>query len=144
MDGPVAQNLGWVIELTVVVLLRLAAVVYMSPVFVFPGFVVGAVGGWCGQVYMKAQLSVKREMSNAKSPVLSHFGAAIAGLGVFIDDGALRTYTDCVDVVSIRAYNAQHTFKLESLNRINRYTRSARTFYNLNRYVSKPWLIADF
>ncbi|KAJ3554167.1 hypothetical protein NP233_g12480 [Leucocoprinus birnbaumii] len=30
--------------------------------------------------YLKAQLSVKREMSNAKAPVLAHFGAAIAGL----------------------------------------------------------------
>jgi hypothetical protein len=26
------------------------------------------------------QLSVKREMSNAKAPVLGHFGAAMAGL----------------------------------------------------------------
>jgi hypothetical protein len=37
-------------------------------------------GGWIGRIYMKAQLSVKREMSNAKVPVLGHFGAAIAGL----------------------------------------------------------------
>ena len=64
--------------------------------------------------------------------------------GAPVDDGALRTYTDYVDAVSIRAYNAQHTFKLESLSRINRYTRSARTFYNLNRYVSKSWVIVDF
>lgn len=81
MDGPVAQNLGGFLELSITFFMRLAAVVYMSPIFVFPGILVGTLGGWCGQVYMKAQLSVKREMSNAKSPVLSHFGAAIAGLG---------------------------------------------------------------
>ena len=51
------------------------------PIFVIPGLLLGAVGGYLGQVYMKAQLSVKREMSNAKAPVLGHFGAAIAGLG---------------------------------------------------------------
>ena len=54
-------------------------------------------------------------MSNAKSPVLSHFGAAVAGL------------------VSIRAFGAQDKFKYESLSRIDRYVRSGRTFYNLNR-----------
>ncbi len=68
-------------------------------------------------------------MSNAKSPVMSHFGAAIAGL------------------ISIRAYGAQDTFKSESLKRINNYTRSARSFYNLNRYAimscSRSRLIPD-
>jgi hypothetical protein len=38
-------------------------------------------------------------------------------------------------VVSIRAYGATDTFKKESMNRINRYTRAARTFYNLNRWI---------
>jgi len=56
-------------------------------------------------------------MSNAKSPVLGHFGAAIAGLP------------------SIRAYGSQNAFIRESLKRIDRYTRAARTFYNLNRWV---------
>ena len=35
--------------------------------------------------------------------------------------------------VSIRAFGAQDTFKTESLHRIDKYTRNARTFYNLNR-----------
>lgn len=117
MDGPVSQNLGWVIELTITLAIRFAAVVLMSPIFVVPGLVVGILGSWCGQIYIKAQLSVKREMSNAKAPVMSHFGAAMAG------------------IVSIRAFSAQDTFKGESLARIDRYVRSARTFYNLNRYV---------
>ncbi|KAH8120523.1 hypothetical protein DFH11DRAFT_1560461 [Phellopilus nigrolimitatus] len=117
VDGPVSQALGWVIELTLTLAMRMAAVVYMTPIFVIPGIIVGAFGTFIGQVYIRAQLSVKREMSNAKSPVLNHFGAAIAGL------------------VSIRAFGAQNAFKTESLHRIDRYTRSARTFYNLNRWV---------
>ncbi|KAG8926193.1 hypothetical protein FRC00_003145, partial [Tulasnella sp. 408] len=80
-----------------------------------PGLVVAAVGAWLGQVYIRAQLAVKREMSNAKSPLYSHFGAAIAGL------------------ISIRAYGAEEKFKLENMKRIDFYSRPGRTFYNLNR-----------
>jgi hypothetical protein len=58
---------------------KLGAVVTMTPVFLGPGLFIGMLGGWIGRIYMKAQLSVKREMSNAKAPVLGHFGAAIAG-----------------------------------------------------------------
>lgn len=38
-------------------------------------------------------------------------------------------------LASIRAYGAQKDFRDESLRRINRYTRAARTFYNLNRWI---------
>ena len=58
----------------------------------------------------------RSEMSNARSPLFSHFGAAIGGL------------------TSIRAYNAEAAFKTESLKRVDKYTRPARAFYNLNRY----------
>ncbi|KAI8982789.1 multidrug resistance-associated ABC transporter [Trametes punicea] len=118
VDGPLANNLGWVIELTVSMVMKFLAVVSFSPIFTIPGAIVAVVGGWCGQIYMKAQLSVKREMSNARAPVLGHFSAAIAGL------------------TSIRAYGAQGRFKEESFRRIDRYVRAARTFYNLNRWVS--------
>ncbi|KAI0329604.1 multidrug resistance-associated ABC transporter [Cubamyces sp. BRFM 1775] len=118
VDGPLANTLGWVIELTVSMLMKFLAVVSFSPIFTIPGAIVAAVGGWCGQIYMKAQLSVKREMSNARAPVLGHFGAAIAGL------------------TSIRAYGAQDQFRKESYRRIDRYVRAGRTFYNLNRWVS--------
>lgn len=60
---------------------KFGAVVIMSPIFAIPGTILLVLGGWLGQVYMKAQLAVKRERSNARSPVLAHFGAAISGLG---------------------------------------------------------------
>ncbi|KAI0638608.1 multidrug resistance-associated ABC transporter [Trametes polyzona] len=118
VDGPLANTLGWVLEMTVSMLMKFLAVISFSPIFTIPGAIVSAVGGWCGQIYMKAQLSVKREMSNARAPVLGHFGAAIAGL------------------TSIRAYGAQDQFRKESYRRIDRYVRAGRTFYNLNRWVS--------
>jgi hypothetical protein len=64
-------------------LAKFVAVVVFSPVFLLPGVAAFVVGAWLGQIYIKAQLSVKREMSNARSPVLSHFGAAIAGIGAW-------------------------------------------------------------
>ncbi|KAH9854915.1 multidrug resistance-associated ABC transporter [Lenzites betulinus] len=118
IDGPFASHLSWVIELSVAMLMKFLAIISFSPIFAIPGAIVSAVGGWCGQIYMKAQLSVKREMSNARAPVLGHFGAAIAGL------------------TSIRAYGAQDQFRKESYRRIDRYVRAGRTFYNLNRWVS--------
>ncbi|KAG2113689.1 ABC transporter type 1, transmembrane domain-containing protein, partial [Suillus clintonianus] len=117
IDGPFAQGIGWVVELSLTMIVKLGAVVAMTPIFLVPGLFIGLLGGWIGRIYMKAQLSVKREMSNAKAPVLGHFGAAIAGL------------------TSIRAYSAEDKFKQESLNRIDRYTKSGRMFYNLNRWV---------
>ena len=65
-------------------IMRLGAVMVFSPIFLFPGLVVAVVGSACGKIYIKAQLPVKREMSNARGPVLGHFGAAIAGLGWLI------------------------------------------------------------
>lgn len=40
-------------------------------------------GGTLGNIYIKAQLSVKRELSKAKAPVVAHFGAAVEGIGMF-------------------------------------------------------------
>jgi len=68
------------IESTISLAIKFAAVILFVPIFVLPGIAVFVVGGICGQIYIKAQLSVKREMSNSRSPVLAHFGAAIAGL----------------------------------------------------------------
>ncbi|KAF7792451.1 hypothetical protein EIP86_003488 [Pleurotus ostreatoroseus] len=53
----------------------------MSPIFAIPGLALCAIGYWLGQVYMRAQLAVKRERSNARAPVLGHFSTAIQGVG---------------------------------------------------------------
>ncbi|KAI0258309.1 P-loop containing nucleoside triphosphate hydrolase protein, partial [Gloeopeniophorella convolvens] len=117
IDNTLADNFEHLVGVSSTVIIKLASIVFFTPVFIFPGLVVFAVGAWCGQLYMKAQLSVKREMSKMKAPMLGHFGAAIAGL------------------VSIRAYGAQEDFRQESYNRIDNYTRAARVFYNPNRWL---------
>ncbi|KAJ3512976.1 hypothetical protein NLJ89_g3209 [Agrocybe chaxingu] len=117
IDTALAWGFAAVIELVLYMIIKLTGAVLFTPLFLAPGLVIAALGIYLGNIYLKAQMSVKREMSNARSPVLSHFGAAIAGL------------------TSIRAYSAQNPFKVESMKRIDHFTKVARTSYNLNRWI---------
>ena len=67
-------------EITIFLLTKILAIIIFSPIFVIPSVIVAAAGGILGNIYMKAQLSVKRELSVAKAPVLGHFGAAVSGI----------------------------------------------------------------
>ncbi|KAJ7735181.1 ABC transporter type 1, transmembrane domain-containing protein [Mycena metata] len=95
----------------------LIKLIVVVPLFFFPGVLVRLLGAWIGQIYISGQLPATRLMSNTRALVLAHFGAAIAGF------------------VSIRAYGAQPKVNAESLTQIDRYTRAATNFYNLNRWV---------
>ncbi|KAH9059058.1 P-loop containing nucleoside triphosphate hydrolase protein [Lactarius vividus] len=103
LDGPISNTFSWFVEISFTMLLKFLAVVYFTPVFSVPGIALTVFGAWLGRVYMKAQIAIKREMSNAKAPVLGHFGASVAGL------------------TSIRAYGAQLAFREESYRRIDRW-----------------------
>lgn len=59
---------------------KLGAVVIYTPIFLMPAVVGVSFGFWLGTVYIKAQMSIKRDMSNRKAPVLAMFGSAIHGL----------------------------------------------------------------
>ncbi|KAF9007748.1 P-loop containing nucleoside triphosphate hydrolase protein [Hymenopellis radicata] len=118
VDGPLAMWFQYVLDISMILIVKFCAIVIVTPVFLVPSAAVAIAGGLCGQVYIKAQLGVKRQMANAKAPVLAHFGAAIAGL------------------TSVRAYGVQEAFINESLRRIDRYTRATRVFYDLNRWIS--------
>ncbi|TFK76755.1 P-loop containing nucleoside triphosphate hydrolase protein [Pluteus cervinus] len=118
LDGPLTQFIHALVDVTVAMTVELGAVLLFTPIFIIPASVLGTLGGWLGQTYITAQLPVKRELSNAKAPVLAHVGAAIAGL------------------VSIRAYGAEEWFLKESLTRIDKYTRARRSFYDLNRWIT--------
>ncbi|KAH9851409.1 multidrug resistance-associated ABC transporter [Lenzites betulinus] len=107
-----------VIETAIFMTLRIIAVALVAPIFIVPAVIIGAAGALLGRIYMKAQICVKREMSNTRAPVLGHFSSAIAGL------------------VSIRAYGAQEQFKTESYLRVDKYSRSSFTYNGLNRWIS--------
>ncbi|KAH9918376.1 P-loop containing nucleoside triphosphate hydrolase protein [Epithele typhae] len=118
VDTRVPASMDLVVQMALFLLLKMISAVMFAPVFLGPSLLVAVAGYWLGNVYMKAQLSVKREMSKAKAPILGHFGAAITG------------------ITSVRAYGKQEDFKAESQRRIDRYSRAMITQYNLNRWVS--------
>ena len=61
--------------------MSLCAIIYVAPIFSVMGVISAALGGWWGQIYLRAQLPVKREMSNTRAPIIGHLSATLAGLG---------------------------------------------------------------
>ncbi|PIL29209.1 ATP-binding cassette transporter [Ganoderma sinense ZZ0214-1] len=118
VDANIPRMLHAVFEGTVFMLLKVASVMLITPIFIIPAVVVAILAAWVSQMYMRAQLSVKREMSIARAPVVGHFGSAIAGL------------------VSIRAYGAQEAFKAESCTRMDRYNRAGFVYDALSRWIT--------
>ena len=79
---------------------KLGAIVLFTPLFLVPSIGVTIFGFYLGNMYLKAQLSVKHETryvhgifqkpiiahvarSNARSPMLAQFSAAIHGIGMY-------------------------------------------------------------
>ncbi|PPR08265.1 hypothetical protein CVT24_001158 [Panaeolus cyanescens] len=117
VDRSITQSLSWVLIQTIGLVNRTIAISLFSPIFLVFGVIVLFIGLTIGNLYLKAQLSVKRQASNALSPMLAHFSASMHGL------------------TSIRAYGAEAAFKEESMARLNHYVRMSRTSFNLNRWI---------
>ncbi|KAI0819311.1 multidrug resistance-associated ABC transporter [Trametes gibbosa] len=118
VDRTLARYVLAVMESAVFMSLKVIAVAFVAPIFILPAVIVGTAGGVLGKIFTKAQICVKREMSNTHAPVLGHFSSAISGL------------------VSIRAYGAQEQFKAESYLRVDRYSRAALIYHGLTRWVT--------
>ncbi|RDX55374.1 P-loop containing nucleoside triphosphate hydrolase protein [Lentinus brumalis] len=118
IDSPLSGMLYNLYETTASLVISLVAIISAAPIFSVMGLVLIALGGWWGQMYLKAQLPIQREKSNTRAPILGHLSATLSGL------------------VTIRAYGAQERFIHESYLKLNNYTRATRTFYNLNRWIS--------
>ncbi|KAJ7061977.1 hypothetical protein C8F01DRAFT_986919, partial [Mycena amicta] len=118
IDDSLSEGFWDLIDMTVGLATTLLVVILFTPASFVPGVLVGYLGTWCGRIYLAAQLSVKRELSNAKAPLLAHIGATVGGLA------------------SVRAYGAQERFVQISMEKIDRLTRAQRTFSNLNRWAT--------
>jgi ABC-type multidrug transport system fused ATPase/permease subunit len=105
-------------ELTVTLALKFILLIYMVPAFAPLALAVGVVGGIFGEFYVRCQIDVKRESSNAKSPLYSQFAAAISG------------------VISIRAFSAETKVQRQLQVRADHYTQCATSMYNLNRWIN--------
>lgn len=81
IDGPFSGYLGPLIHISVnIILLFITAVIMAGWVAVIPGLTVAAISVYIGNVYVKAQLIVQSEMSNAKAPIMNEVQAALASL----------------------------------------------------------------
>ncbi|KAF9257859.1 P-loop containing nucleoside triphosphate hydrolase protein [Marasmius fiardii PR-910] len=96
---------------------QLIALVTYTPIFIPPAFVLMVLGKWCGDVFTRAVMCVRREWSNSKAPVLAQFDGALAG------------------IVSIRAYGVEEAFEAELRRRVDENVRISRTFWNIGRWM---------
>ncbi|EJU03270.1 hypothetical protein DACRYDRAFT_115475 [Dacryopinax primogenitus] len=103
------------VRTTLSLVLRLAVILYMTPLFAIPSAVVLTLGLGLGHLYIHTQMSIRRLRSNWRSPLFNHLNAAVAGL------------------ISVRAYGAEDSFKAELRRRADAYSRPSRTFFNLAR-----------
>ncbi|KAH9480813.1 ATP-binding cassette transporter abc4 [Psilocybe cubensis] len=118
VDFWMIQSVQYVVDMSAGMLATLATIVLFTPVFVIPGIIAAFFGVLLGNLYLKTQLSMNREMSNARSPLLAHFSAAMQGL------------------VSIRAYGAQRAFSEESLRRIDFHSRADRASTTMYKWIN--------
>jgi ABC-type multidrug transport system fused ATPase/permease subunit len=81
-DDSVPQRMNWVFDIAISMVVYLGAICIVSPQVLLPGILVAAAGALVGQIYVRAMLGFKREMSVAKAPVLAMFSSTISGLGM--------------------------------------------------------------
>ena len=80
-------------RMTIALLAFFVSAILMAGWYAFiPGILLALLGGFLGIVYLKCQLCIRREMSNAKAPVMSEIGAALNGLRELIEPGAAYAY----------------------------------------------------
>ncbi|KAL7411452.1 hypothetical protein BDY24DRAFT_353656 [Mrakia frigida] len=118
IDGVFALFFSDVVEITSILLTKFIGIIIVVPSFSIPAIIMGLIGTGLGELYIHAQLSVKREMSNAKSPLFNHLNGAING------------------VVSIRAYGIQNWIGVTTRTKVDKWTRTAVSFYDLNRWIT--------
>lgn len=100
-------------------LLRIASIASIMPIFALPAAVICSLGFAVGEMYTRAQISIKRLVSVNYSPVFSHFTDTLAGMTV------------------IRAREGMdEVFQGLLAERLAVHTRSAEALYNSNRWVS--------
>lgn len=66
IDGEFTELTSAVMDMGLQLLMRLGAIALMVPLFSLTGVAMAVVGGFIAELYIHAQLSCKREMSNAK------------------------------------------------------------------------------
>ncbi|KAJ4001710.1 P-loop containing nucleoside triphosphate hydrolase protein [Lentinula boryana] len=117
IDDLLSIGIWQLTEASLRMFIHLGSIMVFAPLFLLPGVAIAFLGGYFGQVYLSAQLPLRRLMSINRAPILGNFTAAVAGL------------------VSIRAFGAEDMFLRESRLRIDTWLRPAIPSYNANRWI---------
>lgn len=81
VDGDFQLFAFVLMRMTIILTVLFISAVSMAGLYALvPGLLLAVLGGFLGFVYLKSQLSIRREMSNAKAPVLGQIGIALSGL----------------------------------------------------------------
>lgn len=100
-------------------LLRIASVASVMPVFAVPAVVICSIGFVIGEMYTRAQVSIKRLCAVNYSPVFTHFTDTLAGMTV------IRARDGMDDI-----------FQKLLADRLAVHSRASEAQYNCNRWVS--------
>lgn len=73
VDGPIPQAFSALTEIGMSMFSKIGVIIIFTPPFLVPGLAVAAFGFYIGNMYLKAQLSVKREMRYTRSHFLDSF-----------------------------------------------------------------------
>ncbi|RHZ53248.1 putative ABC multidrug transporter [Aspergillus thermomutatus] len=119
MDTVLIDWLRMSIENGLRFLLRIASIASIMPIFALPAAVVCTIGFFIGEMYTRAQISIKRLCSINYSPIFSHFTDSLAGMTV------IRARQGMTEV-----------FQKLLAEKLAVHARSAEAQYNCNRWVS--------
>ena len=82
VDGNFSFFVGYWLRMSVALLTFLGSAVFAAGWYAFfPALFITCLGSAIGYVYVNCQLKIRREMSNAKAPIVGQVGAALNGLG---------------------------------------------------------------
>ncbi|RHZ55013.1 hypothetical protein CDV55_100368 [Aspergillus turcosus] len=119
MDTVLIDWLRMSIENGLRFVLRIASIASIMPIFALPAAVLCTIGFFIGEMYTRAQISIKRLCSINYSPIFSHFTDSLAGMTV------------------IRAREGMTgVFQKLLAEKLAVHARSAEAQYNCNRWVS--------
>ncbi|KAI1377763.1 abc transporter [Hypoxylon crocopeplum] len=119
MDSALVDWLRMTLDNGIRLALRLASIASIMPIFALPAGVLCLLGFATGEVYARAQISVKRLCAVKTSPVFSHFSDTAGGLAV------------------IRAHQPMDgVFQKLLADKLAVYMRALEAQYNCNRWVS--------
>jgi len=134
--------------------IKMGVILIFTPLFLIPAFLLATLGLYLGNIYMKSQLSVKREARCADygyqsgGNMLSYFLAMLVrrswdisvlrfleSVGYIWQNKNSHSITVLFCVVSLRAYGAQIPFTNESRRLSDFYLRVTVIIYSLNRWI---------